>query len=83
MTPQQYQVEKTAIGMQYVIPGTERVVKPKRRVYRTDGDQLVIPGAEKISTAEYVSRLAAKPITPRRSQIGLRGIGLFGIDRRA
>ena len=83
MTPQQYQVEKTAIGMQYVIPGTERVVKPKRRVYRTDGDQLVIPGAEKISTAEYVARLAAKPITPRRSQIGLRGIGLFGIDRRA
>ena len=40
MTPQQYQVEKTAIGMQYVIPGTERIVKPKRRVYRTDGDQL-------------------------------------------
>ena len=78
MTPSEYQVEKTAIGMQYVIPGTERIVKPKRRVYRTDGAQLVIPGAERISTAEYVSRLAAKPITPRRSQIGLRGIGLFG-----
>ena len=32
MTPSEYQVEKTAIGMQYVIPGTERIVKPKRRV---------------------------------------------------
>jgi len=27
MTPSEYQVEKTAIGMQYVIPGTERIVK--------------------------------------------------------
>ena len=78
MTPSEYQVEKTAMGMQYVIPGTERIVKPRQRVYQTDGDQLVIPGAERISTAEYVARLVAKPITPRRSQVGLRGVGLFG-----
>ena len=49
MTPSEYQVEKTPIGMQYVIPVTERIVKPKRRVYRRDGDQLVIHGAERIS----------------------------------
>ena len=79
MTPSNYQVEKTPVGLQYVIPGTERIVKPRRRIYRTDGNQLVIPGAERISTAEYVARLAAKPITPRRSQVGLRGVGLFGM----
>lgn len=83
MTPTNYQVEKTAIGMQYVIPGTERIVKPKPRVLKADGDQLVIPGAERISTAEYVSRLAEKPMTPRRRQIGLGGTGLFGVYERA
>jgi hypothetical protein len=83
MTSPEYQVEKTAMGLQYVIPGTERIVKPRRRVYQTDGDQLVIPGAERISTTEYVARLAAKPITPRRNQVGLRGVGLLGVNRRA
>ena len=78
MTPANFTIEKTAIGMQYVIPGTERIVKPKRRVFKADGDQLVIPGAERISTRAYLARLAEKPITPRRGQIGLRGTGLFG-----
>ncbi len=82
MTPSEYQAEKTATGLQYVIPGTERIVKPRLRAFKVDrtlaGDQLVIPGAERISTAEYVARLAVKPITPRRGQIGLRGTGLFG-----
>ena len=75
MTPS---FERTPIGMQYVIPGTERPVRPKRRVYRADGDQLVIPGAERISTGEYLARLAEKPIRPRRGQRGLRGTALFG-----
>ena len=78
MTPTNFTIEKTAIGMQYVIPGTERIVKPKRRVFKADGDQLVIPGAEKISTAEYVARLVDRPLMPRRSQVGLRGTELFG-----
>ena len=81
MTRSEFQVEKTAIGLQYVIPGTKRIVKPKRRAFKVDwtpaGDQLVIPGAEKISTVEYVARLAETPLTPRRVQIGLRGTGLF------
>ena len=55
MTPS---IEKTPIGMQYVIPGAERIVKPKRRVFKADGDQLVIPGAERISTRAYLARLA-------------------------
>ena len=82
MTPSEFQAEKTAFGFQYVIPGTERIVTPRRRAFKTDwtpaGDQLVIPGAEKISTAEYVARLVDRPLTPRRGQIGLRGTGLFG-----
>ncbi len=82
MTRSEFQVEKTAIGLQYVIPGTKRIVKPKPREFKADrtpaGDQLVIPGAEKISTVEYFARLAEKPLTPRRGQIGLRGLGLFG-----
>ena len=75
MTPT---IEKTAIGMQYVIPGAERVVKPRRRTFKSDGNQLVIPGAEHISTREHLERLAEKPIKPRRGQVGLRGTALFG-----
>ena len=78
MIPADFPIEKTAIGMQYVIPGTERIVKSKRRAFKADGDQLVIPGAEKISTAEYVARLLDRPLTARRGQVGLRGTGLFG-----
>jgi len=75
MTPS---IEKTPIGLQYVIPGAERVIKPRRRAFKADGNQLVIPGAERISMRDYLSRMAEKPITPRRGQIGLRGTGLFG-----
>ncbi len=78
MTPADFNLEKTNIGMQYVIPGTERPVKRKRRVYNADGNQLVIPGAERISTQEHLSRLADKPLVARRGQVGLRGTGLFG-----
>lgn len=82
MTPSEYSTEKTAIGLQYVIPGTERIVRPKRPTFSTDptpaGDQLVIPGAERISTGEYAARLIGKPLTPRRGQVGLRGTELFG-----
>ena len=82
MTPSEFSTEKTTFGLQYVIPGTERTVRPKRPTFSTDptptGDQLVIPGAERISTAEYVARLVDRPLTPRRGQVGLRGTGLFG-----
>ena len=65
MTRSEFQVEKTAIGLQYVIPGTKRIVKPKPRAFKADytpaGDQFVIPGAEKISTVESdISQLTFK-----------------------
>lgn len=70
-------LEKTPAGLQYVIPGAERVTT-KRRRFNADGTQLVIPGAERISTSEYLARLAGKPLRPRRRQAGLAGTGLFG-----
>jgi hypothetical protein len=39
MTPENFNAEKIAIGMQYVIPGIERPVKPQRRVYKADGSE--------------------------------------------
>jgi len=71
-------IEKTAIGEQYVIPGAERIAKPKRRTFNADDDQLVIPGAEHISARAYLARLAAKPLQARRGQRGLQGTALFG-----
>lgn len=83
MTPADFAMEKTAAGQQYLIPGTERIVKPKRRGFKTEatpaGDQYLIPGTEPISTKEYLARLADRPLTPRRAQIGLRGAGLFSV----
>jgi len=74
-------LEKTAAGMQYVIPGTERITKLAKPSYPSEhtpsGDQLVIPGAERISTKEYVARLVTRPLEPRRRQVGLQGTALF------
>ena len=77
---QKYQIEKTSVGMQYVIPGAERitaVTTPPMR-YPTDGAQFVIPGAEQISTGELLARKMAEPIRPRSRQRGLAGTALFG-----
>lgn len=60
------------------VPAVGQAAKPKRRVYKRDGLQLVIPGAEHISTKEYIARMSEKPITPRKGQIGLQGTALFG-----
>ena len=77
---QKYQVEKTSVGMQYVIPGAERItpVEVPSMQYSTDGAQFVIPGAEQIGTGELLMRKMAKPIRPRSRQRGLAGTALFG-----
>jgi hypothetical protein len=78
-----YQVEKTSVGMQYVIPGAERitpVTTPPMR-YPTDGAQFVIPGAEQIGTGELLMRKIAEPIRPRTRQRGMAGTALFGNHR--
>ena len=77
---QKYQVEKTSVGLQYVIPGAERIVPVATppMLYSTDGAQFVIPGAEQISTGELLMRKMAEPIRPRTRQRGLAGTALFG-----
>ena len=78
-----YQVEKTSVGMQYVIPGAERItsVEEPSMQYSTDGAQFVIPGAEQIGTGELLMRKMAEPIKPRTHQRGLAGTALFGNHR--
>ena len=78
MSPSDHEIEKTPAGLQYVMPGTERVRQPRHRVPKIEGDQYIIQGAERISTAEYVARLINKPLRPRRGQVGLHGTSLFG-----
>ena len=77
---QKYQVEKTSVGLQFVIPGTERVMSAPSpsRPYETDGVQFVIPGAEQIGTGEFLMRKMASPMMPRTYQRGLAGTALFG-----
>jgi hypothetical protein len=74
-----YPIERTGAGLQYLIPGTERRTLPKcaKPEHAREGDQYVIPGAEPISTRELLSRLAGKPIQPRRTQRGLKGARVF------
>lgn len=74
-----YPIERTSSGLQYLIQGTEMRTPPhstKPELPR-EGDQYMIPGTEPISTRELLSRLAEKPIQPRRAQRGPTSTGLF------
>jgi len=71
-------IERTAAGLQYVLPGAERRLPPEPRTYPSEGAQLVIPGAERIGDRELAARLAARPLRPRTRQRSLRGTALFG-----
>ena len=74
-----YPIERTSSGLQYVIPGAEKRIRPNSSKLELpqEGDQYMIPGTEPISTRELLSRLAKKPIRPRRAQRGLSRAGLF------
>jgi hypothetical protein len=77
-----FTLEKTPVGLQYVLPGAEQVkrvtpVAVPSMQYSTDGAQFVIPGAEQISTGELLMRKMAEPIRPRTRQRGLVGTALF------
>jgi hypothetical protein len=82
MTPKKLTIERTAAGLQYVLPGAERRLPPKPLTYLREGARLVIPGAERISDRELAACLAAKPFSPRVRQRSLRGTGLFKRDER-
>ena len=76
-------VEKTQWGLQYVLPGAERVMPAaaEQPVYPVEGDQFVIPGAEPITTHELLRRKLAAPIKPRCGQKSIRGTALFDTRR--
>lgn len=77
MTAGEFQFEKTAAGLQFVIPGTEKPKAVQRVKYSFDNQQAVIPGAEQISQKRLLDRLQAKPVTPRVGQKSLAGVPLF------
>jgi hypothetical protein len=71
-------VERASAGLQYVIPGTERYVRPRPVGYPGDGAQLVIPAAERISDGELLRRgMAQKLLPPRRRQRPAQTTPLF------
>jgi hypothetical protein len=74
-----YPIEKTRLGDQYLIPGTEQRTRPKslRPQCPIEGDQYILPGTEPISTGQYLSRLAEKPLQPRRAQLSPGTTALF------
>ncbi len=78
MVEQQFNVEFTLAGQQFVIPGTEKPTPLPRKRYAKEGSQLVIPGAEQISPKALVNRLMQKPIRPRVGQRSLTSTSLFG-----
>jgi hypothetical protein len=80
MVSADYPVEKTSLGDQYLIPGTERRTRPRsnRPECPLEGDQYALPGTEPISTRELLARLAEKPIQPRRAQQSINTTALFG-----
>lgn len=69
--------ERTAAGLQYVIPGTERRVPPRPVRYPRDGAQFVIPGAERIGYGELLKRRMAQKLLPRRGQRPAQTTPLF------
>ena len=78
MADNQFNVELTLAGQQFVIPGTEKPNPVPRKRYAKEGSQLVIPGAEQISPKALVNRLMQKPIRPRVGQRAPTGTALFG-----
>lgn len=74
-----YPVEKTRLGDQYILPGTEHRTRPNstRPESPLEGNQYILPGTEPISTREHLSRLAEKPLQPRRAQLTADTTALF------
>jgi hypothetical protein len=78
MVAPKFNVEVTPAGHQFVIPGTEKPASAAKRKYSSDGSQLVIPGAERLSPKRLLARLIERPLRPRAGQRPLAGTALFG-----
>ena len=79
-----YTIERTRSGFQYLIPGTERRTLPKcaKPEHSREGDQYVIPGAEPITTRELLSRLAGKRSSRAARNRASRAPGCFNPPAR-
>lgn len=79
-----YPIEQTSSGFQYLFPGTEKRTFPRSAKLEPpkEGDHYVFPGTEPISTRELLLRLARKPLQPRRAQRSLTGARLFRVHAR-
>ena len=81
MRRSRFNVERTPARLQFVIPGTEKPVPAPRTRYLSDGRQLVIPGAERISAKVLLNRILQEPMRSRVGQRSLAGTALFGYRR--
>jgi hypothetical protein len=73
MVPSKFNVERTAAGQQFVIPGTEKPRPVSRPRYAKDGTQ--------IGPKALLTRLLDKPLRPRVGQRSLSGTSLFGTGK--
>jgi hypothetical protein len=69
--------ERTPLGLQYLIPGVEPRQPPNVRKYARDGNQLVLPGAERISIRQLLQRRMAEQMAARKRQRPIQATPLF------
>jgi hypothetical protein len=71
-------IERTAAGLQIVIPGCERRTLPKSASRADTNGQGLLSFYRPPSLREALSRRAAAPLRPRRAQKSVSRRGLFG-----
>jgi hypothetical protein len=70
-------VERTAAGLQTVIPGCERRTLPKSTTRADENGQGLLHFYKPSSLREKLARRADAPLRPRRGQKALAKSGLF------
>jgi len=70
--------ERTAAGLQTVIPGCERRTLPKSNTRVDDNGQGLLHFYKPSSLREQLARQADAPLLPKRGQKPLPKSGLFG-----
>ena len=74
---QEFKVERTRAGLQFVIPGTEMAAQRPKINYSSEEGQFVLPGTERLSIRTLFDLMGDRPIRPRVAQRSLAGTALF------
>lgn len=74
---QEFKVERTRAGLQFVIPGTETAAQKTKIKYSSEEGQFVLPGTERLSTRKFCDLIGDRPIRPRVAQRSPAGTALF------